>query len=91
VHPTTDDQVGVATIMRALYPEVGDAIWAAIEPLFPERTDAHPLGCHRSRASDRSCFNVILVRLVTGCSWEGAERLTGGVVSDTTPRERHDE
>jgi len=33
----------------------------------------------------------MLVRLVTGCSWEDAERLTGGVVSDTTARERRDE
>jgi hypothetical protein len=33
----------------------------------------------------------MLVRLVTGCSWEDAERLTGAVVSDTTARERRDE
>ena len=77
--------------MRALDPEVGDAIWAGVEPLLPERFDAHPLGCHRPRASDRACFDVMLVRLVTGCSWEDAERLTGGVVSDTTARERRDE
>ena len=32
-----------------------------------------------------------MVRLVTGCSWTTAERLLGGVVSDTTPRERRDE
>jgi len=83
--------VEVPTIMRALDPEVGDAIWAAVEPLLPERFDAHPLGCHRPRASDRACFDVMLVRLVTGCSWEDAERLTGGVVSDTTARERRDE
>ncbi|MGP8064269.1 MAG: transposase [Acidimicrobiales bacterium] len=77
--------------MRALDPEVGDAIWAAIEPLLPKRFDPHPLGCHRPRASDRACFNVMLVRLATGCSWEDAERLTGRVVSDTTARERRDE
>ena len=77
--------------MRALDPEVGDAIWAAVEPQLPERVDDHPLGCHRPRASDRACFNVMLVRLATGCSWEDAERLTGGVVSDTTARERRDE
>jgi transposase len=89
--PKTDDQVEVPTIMRALDPEVGDAIWAAIEPLLPKRFDPHPLGCHRPRASDRACFNVMLVRLATGCSWEDAERLTGRVVSDTTARERRDE
>lgn len=77
--------------MRALDPEVGDAIWAAVEPRLPERFDAHPLGCHRPRASDRACFKVMLVRLATGCSWEDAERLTGWVVSDTTVRARRDE
>jgi hypothetical protein len=34
---------------------------------------------------------VILVRLVTGCSWEDAERLCGNKVSDTTARSRRDE
>ena len=77
--------------MRALDPEVGDAIWAAIEPRLPERSDGHPLGCHRPRASDRACFDLMLVRLATGCSWEDAERLTGRAVSDTTARERRDE
>jgi hypothetical protein len=33
----------------------------------------------------------MLVRLVTGCSWVDAERLTGGVVSDTTLRARRNE
>jgi len=33
----------------------------------------------------------MLVRLVTGCSWEDAERLCQGVVSDTTARARRDE
>jgi len=32
----------------------------------------------------------MLVRLVTGCSWEDAERLCGKIVSDTTVRERRD-
>jgi len=35
-----EDQVEVLTIMRGLDPEVGDAIWAAAEPLLPERFDA---------------------------------------------------
>src|SRR5271169_5147248 len=77
--------------MRAFDPEVLDTVWAAIEPLIPVRKDTHPLGCHRRRASDRACFLVMLVRLVTGCSWEDAERLCGSVVSDTTARERRDE
>ena len=33
----------------------------------------------------------MLVRLVTGCSWEDAERLCGKKVSDTTVRARRDE
>jgi transposase len=77
--------------MRALEPEVFDAIWSAIEALVPVPLDTHPLGCHRRRAPDRACFLVIYVRLVTGCSWEDAERLCGGVVSDTTARTRRDE
>lgn len=76
--------------MRAFDPEVVDAIWAAIEPLVPVPVDDHPLGCHRPRASDRDCFMVMLVRLVTGCSWEDAERLCGNKVSDTTVRDRRD-
>jgi len=51
--PKTDDQVEVLTIMRALDPEVGDAIWAAMEPLLPKRFDAHPVRMslpeHRTR------------------------------------------
>lgn len=77
--------------MRALDPEVFDAVWAAIEPLVPVAVDDHPLGCHRPRASNRDCFEVMLVRLATGCSWEDAERLCGKVVSDTTVRQRRSE
>ena len=77
--------------MRALDPEVGDTVWAAIAPLIPPPDRTHPLGCHRPRASDRDCFDGMLVRLVTGCSWEDAERLCGHKVSDTTMRTRRDE
>jgi transposase len=77
--------------MRALDPEVVDAIWAAFEPLIPDRVDSHPLGCHRPRADDRDCFEVIIVRHATGCSWEDAERLCANKVSDTTVRARRDE
>jgi transposase len=78
--------------MRGLDPEVADAVWAAVAPLLPPaRPDEHPLGCHRPRASDRACFDAILIRLVTGCAWVDAERLTGNQVSDTTIRGRRDE
>jgi transposase len=78
-------------IMRALDPEVVDAVWAAIEPRLPIPPDRHPLGCHRPRVADRVVFRVILVRLVTGCSWVDAERLCDDVVSDTTVRARRNE
>ena len=41
--------------MRALDPEVVDAMWAAAEPLLPVRGDDHPLGCHNPRIPDRDC------------------------------------
>jgi transposase len=77
--------------MRALDPEVFDTVFAAIEPLLPVHAETHPLGCHRPRAADRDCFEVVVVRLVTGCSFEDAERLCGNKVSDTTVRARRDE
>ena len=77
--------------MRALDPEVVDTVWAAVEAKIPPHPENHPLGCHRPRVRDRDCFEVMLVRLVTGCSWEDAERLCGKKVSDTTARARRDE
>lgn len=77
--------------MRAFDPEVVDTVWAAIAPLIPPHPENHPLGCHRTRAQDRDCFEMMLVRLVTGCSWEDAEHLCGYKVSDTTARARRDE
>jgi transposase len=55
--------------MRALEPEVVDAVWRAVEGLIPAPIDGHPLGCHRPRAPDRLCFEGILLRLVMGCAW----------------------
>jgi len=77
--------------MRALDPEVFDAVFAAIEPLLPKPVATHPLGCHRPRASDRTCFRAMLIRLVSGCSWVDAEQLVDRAVSDTTLRARRDE
>lgn len=77
--------------MRAFDPEVGDAVWQALEPLVPVPVDDHPLGCHRPRIPDRVCFQGILIRLVTGCAWVDVEALLGGQVSDTTLRGRRDE
>jgi transposase len=77
--------------MRALEPEVSDAIWATIEPLLPAASDEHPLGCHRPRVSDQLCFRGILIRLVTGASWVDIEAILDFAVSDTTLRARRDE
>jgi transposase len=77
--------------MRALDPQVFDAIWEQVEPLLPAPNDDHPLGCHRPRVPDRTCLYALFVRLVTGSSWVDVERLLGGVVSDTTLRSRRDE
>jgi transposase len=77
--------------MRALDSEVVDTVWTGIKDLLPVHGETHPLGCHRPRASDRDCFEMMLVRLVTGCSWEDAEVLCGRKVSDTTARSRRDE
>ncbi|WP_419947325.1 IS5 family transposase [Candidatus Poriferisodalis sp.] len=77
-------------IMRALSKVVVDVIWAAVEPRLA-RPRSHPLGCHRPRISDRLCLRGIIIRLVTGCSWESVEHLLDGEVSDTTLRSRRDE
>ena len=68
-------------------PRVADAVWKAIEGHLPPRPpDTHPLGCHRPRIPDRDCFEGILIRLVTGCSWDVAARLCKA--SETTLRGR---
>jgi transposase len=77
--------------MRAVDPEVKDAMWQAAECHIPRPVVSHPLGCHRMRAPDRICFEGIMIRLATGCSWEDAERLLDNQVSDTTMRSRRDE
>jgi transposase len=76
---------------RALDPEVVEVIWATIEPLLPLPDESHPLGCHNPRVSDRVCFRGILIRLVTGSSWEDIEAILDFEVSDTTLRTRRDE
>ena len=76
--------------MLALNPTVVDAVWQSFTAYLPERGHTnHPLGCHRPRISDRDCFEAILFRLVTGCSWDVAGRLGKG--GETTLRRRRDE
>jgi transposase len=76
--------------MLALAPRVVDAVWSAASALIPpHETPPHPLGCHRPRIADRQCFEGMLIRLVTGCSWDVAGRLSR--TSETTLRRRRDE
>jgi transposase len=77
--------------LRALQPEVVDAIWTAVAPLLPPPDQSHPLGCHRPRVPDRLCFRGLLIRLVTGASWVDIEAILDHQVSDTTLRARRDE
>ncbi len=83
--PKTDDQVQVPTIMRALDPEVGDAIWAAIEPLLPERTDAHPLGCHRPRRNSQDLWMRNLANYAATSVSCSSDRSTITPFSNFTP------
>jgi len=76
--------------LLALDPRVVDAVWAAVQGHLPPRPpDTHPLGCHRPRVPDRDCFTGILLRLVTGCTWDVAARLTPA--GETTLRNRRTE
>lgn len=77
--------------MRALKPRVVHLLWDRMRELLPEHVDCHPLGCHRPRASDLLCLWGMLIRLVTGCSWEDAEAALQWQVSDTTLRARRNE
>lgn len=88
---TSNDQWKALIMVRALDPAVVSVLWQAIFHHLPVRTDAHPLGCHRKRAPDLLCFRGILIRLVTGSSWETVEALMEYKVSDTTLRARRDE
>lgn len=77
-------------MMHALDPGVHGPIYDSIVELIPPPAE-HPLGCHRRRVPDRVCFAGILLRLVTGASWETIEFGLNRQVSDTTLRARRDE
>ncbi len=76
---------------RALDPKIVDVIWQTIEPILPPPDDSHPLGCHNPRTPDKVCFRGILIRLVTGSSWQDIEAIMNFVVSDTTLRCRNNQ
>jgi transposase len=76
--------------MQALKPAVIDTVYAAVQCLLPaHHPPMHPLGCHRPRIDDKTCFTGMVYRLALGCSWEDAGALAG--VSQATLRRRRDE
>lgn len=77
-------------MMHALEPRVHDPIFQLIEHLIPP-PPPHPLGCHRPRTPNRVIFRGLLLRLVTGASWDTIEFMMDRAVSDTTLRTRRDE
>ena len=88
--PNAPDRRRSPLMMHALDPAVHGPIFKTIVDLIPP-PPTHPLGCHRQRVSDRLCFTGILLRLVTGASWETIEFSLNRQVSDTTLRARRDE
>jgi hypothetical protein len=87
-NPKNNNRVEVS-FMLALQPRVVMALWSAVEPRLPQVVDRHPLGCHRPRRDNFECFKAILQRLVVGCSWDVAGRISN--ISESTLRRRRDE
>lgn len=52
--------------MPAVPPYISEPIWEQFEALLPERRTDHPLGCHRSRISDRVVFGKLAARRLVG-------------------------
>jgi transposase len=77
-------------MMRALDPEVSDAVFVTIEWLVPPAPKRRQ-GGGRRRVPDRLIFRGLMIRLVTGVAWETVEFLLDHEVSDTTLRARRDE
>jgi hypothetical protein len=65
-----------------------EPVWDQIAALLPDRTDAHPLGCHRRRIPDRVVFDKLVPVLVFGGAYH---RIADGTCSATTLRRRRDE
>ena len=72
--------------MRALREEALDAAWASAGALIGDERVRHPLGGCGPRVEGRACFDSIVVRLATGCSWDAAAILSPASVSATTLR-----
>ena len=65
-----------------------EPLWDQFAALLPERTVAHPLGCHRPRIPDRIVFDKLVQILVLGAAYE---RIADSTCSATTIRDRRDE
>ena len=74
--------------MPALPSSVMEPLWDQFAALLPERTVAHPLGCHRPRIPDRIVFDKLVQILVLGAAYE---RIADSTCSATTIRDRRDE
>ena len=77
--------------MRALEPEVINAVWEAVKHLIPQPVDNHPLGCRRRRVPDRLCFWGILIRPASGAPGKPRSGCWTAPYSDTALRTRRDE
>ncbi|MFF3878022.1 IS5 family transposase [Streptomyces sp. NPDC001978] len=77
--------------MPALPSWLTEPLWDQFAALLPQRPvydPTHPLGCHRTRISDRIIFDKLLQLLRFGCSYEA---LADTTCSATTIRNRRDE
>src|ERR671911_2883366 len=72
----------------ALPPYLIEPIFEQFRALLPERRTDHPLGCHRSRISERVVFEKLVQVLVFGCAYE---RIADASCSESTLRRRRDE
>ena len=63
-------------------------IFEQFAELLPDRTEAHPLGCHNPRIPDRVVFEKLVQVLVFGCAYE---KIADEGCSATTLRRRRDE
>ncbi len=74
--------------MPALQTYIIEPLWEQFCALLPERDVDHPLGCHRTRISDRVVFEKLVQVLVFGCAYW---RISDAGCSATTLRRRRDE
>jgi transposase len=72
----------------AIPSSISEHIWDQFAALLPCHVVIHPLGCRRSRISDRVVFDKLVQILVFGCAYH---RLADETVSATTLRRRRDE